>query len=253
MDLTTAYDALIGEPSLLVARIPGYIPADVCAYARGHIIPEIMRNSSRRIYRSQVEAFTDAFRNGEQAIESYLERAPRVIRELREAFHPYANPADTFRSEIEELAPYGAQLLRFRRRPVVFGMMRSWDPLLEALPHFDMLSEFNPALDLELEFFEQFGVNMHLEAPCRGGELNVWDKTLDSMREVGVSGENKTYGFDPARLPEPDVTIRPSVGDLIIVKSTRLHSVSKTDRGRRVTISGFLGLTRGKIGARLWS
>lgn len=117
------------------------------------------------------------------------------------------------------------------------------DPVLAKI----MLDYFN------MRFTKQFGVNLYLEAPENGGELHVWDLTFDGVRSRNIPSTSRTYGFDAESLPSPDITIKPCVGDLVIIRSTRLHAVKETTRGRRVSISGFLGRERTSDILRLWS
>ncbi|MFG1754065.1 2OG-Fe(II) oxygenase [Streptosporangium sandarakinum] len=124
---------------------------------------------------------------------------------------------------------------------------------MTALPHFDIIGEAGPALRDRFPFIEQFGVNLYLEAPESGGELQIWDLTLDRVRSRNIASTSGTYGFDPERLPPPDVTIKPCAGDLVIVRSTRLHAVRETTEGRRVSISGFMGRGQDQDVLRLWS
>ncbi|QYC45213.1 hypothetical protein Nocox_38315 [Nonomuraea coxensis DSM 45129] len=251
--LASAYMALLQNPQLIAAQVPSYLPSHLCEHARLHVIPQVLKKSSKKIYRSQVPALTDVFRRGQNDVTDYFDHAHGILRQLRDAFLPYANPADMLRSEIDELTPRGAQLLRLRDKPAVFGMMRSWDASMEALPHFDIIQQAHPDLGTHLQFGEQFGINIHLHTPRSGGELLVWDVTLHDLSIAGLTGSDGTYGYPPHALPPPDVVLKPNAGDLVIVRSTRLHSVARTSAGERVTISGFIGLTTDASEARLWS
>lgn len=251
--LDSAYAALLEDDDILAAQVRGYVPDGVCEHARTHVVHKLMENSVQRIYRSQVRAFTDAVAADPDEGRGYLLRAREVLRALRLAFLPFANPADLFRSDMDELSPYGATLLRFRGRPLVFGMLRSWEPGMEASPHFDVVQESNRLLGKEFRFREQFGVNLFLEAPERGGELLAWNVGLRDLREAGHRAQEGTYGYDIRRLPSPDVVVRPHSGDLVMVRSTRLHAVAETLKGQRITISGFLGMADGPSSFKLWS
>ncbi|GAA0974573.1 hypothetical protein GCM10009555_030990 [Acrocarpospora macrocephala] len=251
--LETAYTSLAEDPSALAAHVQGYLPPEVCDRARGHVVPLLLENSFQRIYRSQVRAFTEAISRDVHAEEGYLDQATEVLRAMRLAFLPFASPADMFRADLDEVAPHGATLLRFGGRPLVFGMMRSWESDMEALPHFDIIQEATPAFASTFQFSEQFGVNIYTEGPRHGGELLVWDKKLGDLVGAGFTAQDGTYGFDRERLPPPDVVIQPGTGDLVIVRSTRLHAVNKTIAGRRVSVSGFLGVGASRESIKLWS
>ncbi|WP_202638326.1 2OG-Fe(II) oxygenase [Bailinhaonella thermotolerans] len=251
--LETCRRALFEDSEILAIHVRGYAPEDVLRHAREHVIPRLLRGSVRRIYRSQIPAFSTVARGGPAEGEAYLRRSWSVLRAMRLAFQPYANPADVFRAEIDELSPWGARLLHLDGRPVVFGMLRSWDPGMRALPHFDIIQRSGAAPLGGLAFKEQFGVNVYLETPERGGELLVWNVTLPALLDAGHRAQEDAYGFDPHRLPRPDLVIQPAPGDLIMVRSTRLHAVAATAEGRRITISGFLGIGGESDGVMLWS
>jgi hypothetical protein len=242
---------LMSNGAMLALRVEGYIPAEVCRHAQRHTIPQTLQDSFRRIYRSQVRSFTDTLAGGHDDLERYLAQSHAIQRELRKSFFPFANPADILRSELDEIYRTGANLLRFDSRPLIFGMMRSWESEMTALPHFDIIGEMYPQLGQIYDFRDQFGVNLYLEGPAEGGELIAWDLTLDDLRDRGISAAEGTYGYDRRLLPEPSLRLVPHSGDLVIIKSTRLHGVERTLRGRRVSISGFIGLREDAL--FLWS
>lgn len=244
---------LLSDPAVLALQVPSYVSDRICEHARLNAIPSVLESSLQRIYRSQVKAFSETVSGEADGSEEYLRRSRSVLRSLREAFLPFANPADVFRAEIDEIWPGGAGLLKYHDQPLVFGMMRSWEAGMSALPHFDIIGEAGPTLRGRFRFTEQFGVNLYLEAPEDGGELHVWDLTFEGVKSWNIPSISGTYGFDAESLPSPDITIKPGVGDLVIIRSTRLHAVKETTQGRRVSISGFLGREQTSDILRLWS
>lgn len=253
VSLQTGLWEFVYDSGILALWVRHYVAREICEHAQRHVIPQTLRDSFKNIYRSQFRAFTDTLRNDPAGVDAFLDRSAALHRHLRSAFQPYANPVDRFRSELDEIWPPGAGLLRFKDRPLAFGMVRSWEPTMAALPHFDMIERSHPALAGRFGFADQFGVNIYVSAPEEGGTLCIWDLSPDQVDKLGIRPRTGTYGYDSDLLPDPDLAIKPATGDLVIVRSTRLHSVAETRRGRRVSVSGFIGYIDDSSALRLWS
>jgi hypothetical protein len=84
------------------------------------------------------------------------------------------------------------------------------------------------------------------------GAVELWDLdgTDADRRQHGIDG---TYGYRRELLAEPAVTVRPAVGDLVLLRTTRIHAVRPTWSGERLTLSGFVGYVGETSPLRLWS
>ncbi|MFY1695704.1 MULTISPECIES: 2OG-Fe(II) oxygenase [unclassified Solwaraspora] len=251
---TATLDALTSGAAL-IARVRGYTPAQVCA----DVVPALLDHLDRaagttsRIYRSNVGTFSEAQKDAE-ALAHYRSRAADTLRAVRASCAPYASPVDRLRCELDESWPAGSQLLRHGGTPLVFGMLRVWQDGAHALPHMDILARAAPRVPGAHRFTGQLGVNLFLQAPAGqdDGLLQLWDVdpyTVDRT-DHGVAG---TYGYRRDLLGEPAVSLAPRTGDLVLLRSDRVHAVTPTHHGRRVTLSGFIGYADPADPLRLWS
>ena len=114
-------------------------------------------------------------------------------------------------------------------RRMADGTMVHWD---------DVRTEF-PVPIFDDVLVGQITVNIFLRAPQQGGELNVWSRARELAHETARIG----YGYhrDKVVPEEPDVCVRPEVGDAIFFSSCNYHSVKKVRKGDRVAFTLFLG------------
>jgi hypothetical protein len=98
----------------------------------------------------------------------------------------------------------------------------------------------------------QFGANLYVSVATEGGALELFGReysrtgyeTLDEGVRVIARSD----------LPGAAVTLEPSIGDLVIFESKRVHSVTPA-RGDvpRITISFFIGLVDSKSPLEVWA
>jgi hypothetical protein len=170
-------------------------------------------------------------------LERYMLEALPAMRRVRQACAPALCPVDRLRLELDELWPDGAQVASFVGKKMFVGIGRVMRPEnsrpSEEVPHFDRLPP-------EVHRFErQFGANVYLSVPDSGGELEIWD----------VLGQN---GLTRADLPPPAVTLRPALGDLVILDVRRMHAVRAFRGALRVSVQSCIGFEPGKP-LQLWN
>lgn len=97
----------------------------------------------------------------------------------------------------------------------------------------------------------QIGVNLYVETPQDGGELEGWRRRLtsDDYERLRLPS---SYGVDRAALGAPDWTIKPEEGDLILFNNSQLHAI-RTSARARTTCGFFLGYRGSDQPLFIWS
>lgn len=251
---TATIDALTSGTALIV-RVRDYCPPPVCADIVPALLGQLQRSAgaTSRIYRSNVGTFSEAQKDSE-TLADYRSRAVDALRAVRECCAPYTSPVDRLRCELDEIWPGGSQLLRHGGAPLVFGMLRVWQDGAHALPHLDILARAAPGVSQAHAFTGQLGVNIFLQVPADDdeGHVQLWDLDPYSVARLDDSVAG-TYGYRRDLLPDPAVSLAPQAGDLVLLRSDRVHAVTPTHHGRRVTLSGFIGYADPPAPLRLWS
>ena len=121
-----------------------------------------------------------------------------------------------------------------------------------ALPHDDFQKRYAAQFPWATNLTGQLGMNIYLELPEKGGQLQLWDISL-SDSEYNSMRLNDSYGIERALLPEPSMTIKPSEGELVLIDTKKLHAISPLQKGRRITLSSFLGVIDEVEPLLMWS
>jgi hypothetical protein len=168
---------------------------------------------------------------------TYYEQRIHSIRALRRAFSPYISPIDKVRVTLDENWKRGASLLDLGEGPLFVGLGRALRK--EILPHEDKLERDVPSATSKISYISQSAFNCYLSMPKKGGELQLWNISLDTKTYNQLRGSS--YGISRSYLPEPKITIRPTEGELVIFNSRYLHAVKcSEDLSTRVSLSGFI-------------
>ena len=188
----------------------------------------------------------------------YARDALLSIRRVREAFAPHLSPMDRLRLELGEIWTDGVSIEPFERAPGFVGLVRIMRPdtVFEGKARrFGVCHVDSSAAT------RQFSSNIYLHVPRKGGELRIWNVSLDRKTERNPIYELlKAAAFAPdvreciaEFLPEP-LVIRPEAGDLVILDTSRPHAVAGFSAGHRVSIQAFFRF--GRKGSRhitMWS
>lgn len=180
--------------------------------------------------------------NCPERLDTYFREALETIRLFRDICFPYLLPLDLLRLSLEEIWPQGAHVEQVDGKKMLPGIARMFESnASEGLPpHQDILSRDLPHMDHAQRLLGQVAANIYIKMPPEGGELELWDyRPSDEEFELIRSGR---YDFiDRAKLPEPDVLIRPQAGELVLMRSDYVHAVRPSSKGSRVAMACFIG------------
>lgn len=184
----------------------------------------------------------------------YFDRAADHRRELRAAAAPHPYPSDLVRILLDEAWPSGATLLGSESRKFFAGVVRYQRAGVDLEPHTDNVARNLPDGEHSggLGIRRQLSVNVYLDVPDAGGELEIWDSypTEECYREL--SGD-RVWGIDRSAVGEPAITIEPAVGEAIFIDPRRVHAVAPSEDRPRVTVGLFVGVRADEQPLAVWS
>ncbi|MFC9437461.1 2OG-Fe(II) oxygenase [Nocardia sp. NPDC057030] len=232
-------------------RLAGFVRPDALDHLRTAFVgrqdhgPLATDPQFRRIGHAFSETGTEAGRT------AYFDEARHNIDRLRDIASPYSYPADDIRLLLDEIWPAGASLLRRDGRAFFAGVARYQLAGVDLEPHTDNVSRNLPE-DFAIRIVRQLSVNVYLDVPDRGGELQIWDDYPDESEYRDRSGD-RVYGIDRAAVGEPALVITPRVGDAIFIDPRRVHAVAPAQDRPRITIGLFIGVSDPAESLKVWS
>ena len=185
---------------------------------------------------------------GEEA--GYFDEAARHRTHLRDLAAPYPYPADALRILLDEVWPTGATLLTSESRKFFVGVARYQQAGVDLEPHTDNVRRNLPDDDLGIR--RQLSVNVYLDVPDRGGELEIWDEYPSEADYRRLAGD-RVWGVDRGRVGEPTLRLRPEVGEAIFIDPRRVHAVAPSGDRPRVTVGLFIGVRESDQALAVWS
>jgi hypothetical protein len=218
-------------------HVPGFYPHDISR----KFAQKIAGHGELDSYKTQYDlkrlgmGFVDVGDDPESE-KKYHNEAMRAISLIRDMIYPHITPLDHLRLMLEEVWQGGAELEAIKGGKCFVGSCRVIDPGAKMLPHSDRMGRMTEsALDMK----GQLAVNIYLQMPEKGGEVELWLKepTPEQEKEMAVRD-----GLDHDVLGEPTLLVKPDVGDLVIFNSQLIHGVTPGEGGtQRVTMSCFIG------------
>ncbi len=241
------------ELKYIAVRVPGFYDPMYSKSLAGLLHQEIDDSASGGIYESNIDSFWNVTKDKHRR-ERYFNVALPLQQRLRRLSSPYPSPVDLLRLTLDEAWHGGASLMTMSGRKMPFGITRLWRTGSEALPHQDVLVREIAEEPDTVPLTAQIGINIHLSTADEGGELEIWDYQISDADYESLRDEYEgSYGYPRSMLPEESLLISPEIGDLIMVNTMCAHAVRKITRGRRMTVSGFVGNMGTYQPLRCWS
>lgn len=195
--------------------------------------PYINVDSVRRIGMAYYET-----EHQEDLIQAYFASAATCLEQMRRACDPVGSPMDTARCLLDEVWPAGAHLQTLFGKKMFVGLSRLVEPNTTFLAHHDIFADDAPGMAESESVISQFGANVYVQMPERGGELLMWHRNM-TIAEFDEKRRGQ-YGIAIDDLPEPDVVLKPGTGDLLIFDAHKLHAVASPKDRQRLALSFFI-------------
>ncbi|WP_404789980.1 2OG-Fe(II) oxygenase [Altericista sp. CCNU0014] len=235
-------------------RIPNYYPDWLCSQLCQNLLklPEFSRYLRAKDVGVQRTGLTFFETKGDaNLLNQYYSEASKMCAAIRNSCFPYLAPIDKLRLELEERWPMGARLENIHGKTMMVGIVRMFEEHFELPPHQDVLArDMNEDLDRVL-LQTQLSANIYLQGARYGGELEVWKENPCQKEFLKLSKDG--LHLDPDKLSNPEVSIKPMTGDLILFDSGRVHAVRPSVDGTRVSMSCFVGYRGQKMPLTYWS
>lgn len=230
------------ENNIRAIVIPNFIDRKICAIAVDKLVFKGIEEYTNApgIGRVGISYFETT--DNPEIMEKYFEEAPQNRKIVRTLFSPYESPLDKLKCILDEIWPKAVSLeVKLSAQTnlsgkMFAGLIRSLDHGKGILPHEDKRERDDSTMPL---LQAQIAANVYLQNPEQGGELELYNLSLDTERYDRWRG--KSYGIDRLSLPPPVMKIKPKDGDLILFNSRNLHSVTDAIGRKRISISTFIG------------
>ena len=238
----------------LCLHVPNYYPKWICAQLCDTLLqlPAFSRYVRAKDVGVQRTGMTFFETKGDlDLLKQYYSEAKQTSSAIRKSCFPYLAPIDKLRLELEEAWSMGAHLENIHGQTMMVGIVRMFEEHFELPPHQDILAR---DMDVEMNHTRlqnQLSANVYLQSANYGGELEVWRESPTDHEFLTLTSDG--LHLDPAKMPKPEVRIRPTAGDLILFDSGRVHAVCPSKDGTRVSMSCFIGYRGEQAPLTYWS
>lgn len=243
------------EGRLLALRIPAWYPRWLCEKIARRLLrhPGFARYGMaqdvgvQRIGMTLFEA-----ENSVEALERYYAEAQETTWSIRRYCFPFLTPVERLRLELDELWPGGAMIESLHGKRMLCGVARMFEDSHCLPPHQDVLARDVPDSPRAAEMKSQVAINCYIRAPREGGGLELWD--IDpTVEEFEAMRDGRHDFLDRAKLPPSSGLILPGTGELLLMRSDRVHAVHPSVGGPRMSMSCFIGYYGPDRALSLWS
>lgn len=241
----------LGRGRIAAIRIKNVISEEACGHFAGKALGHRHRHSHASVQRLDilgVPMYLAA--RDETTRRAYHESAGWFSPLMRELSEPYGSPLDVMMAVLGSGWRRGVTPLTLddgRQTPP--AILRLYDPGAGVLPHIDDLRQELAGSKTAQSLPFQWGLNVYVDLPEEGGELGLYRQAIPPEEFAKLAGDS--YGIPWSVAGPPKVTIRPELGEAILINTRELHCVTPcAGAGHRVTLSAFVG--GGCPGQPLW-
>lgn len=189
-----------------------------------------------------------------QKLKEYFACSAACFPNIEEILGAGENPIARIHEGISEVWPKPCRIERLKGQAMNPGIIRSFESSESGglPPHIDTLLKDLPKAEVFHEMKTQLAANLYLKVAPQGGELEVWnDEPNQEALDELYSGQHDF--MDRSKLPKQMQTIRPRVGELILFRSSCIHSVRPARGGTRTTASSFIGFYNKEKALTVWA
>ncbi|MEO0472127.1 MAG: 2OG-Fe(II) oxygenase [Bacteroidota bacterium] len=175
-------------------------------------------------------------------LEAYLRMAQSCVSLIDQILGQRGNPLSAIQESLDKIWTSGCQVEQLSGRPMNPGIIRTFEAASNGglPPHTDTLLKDLPDCHSYAGMGAQLAANLYLNVPQNGGELEIWD--YEPTEAELPSLYNGTYDFiDRTKLPSQPLVLQPQTGELILFRSSCVHSVRAASGGMRTAASCFVG------------
>jgi len=179
--------------------------------------------------------------NKSDKLRQYLHEGRNTRSKIQQIFGK-VNPLDQLIDTLASCWQKGCEIQQLFKERMNPGIIRSFEESSNGglPPHIDSLFKDLPESDSFNDMQCQLAANLYFGVSEKGGNLDIWNYAPKPSELKNLySG---SYDFiDPIKIPTSSQTIQPRLGELILFRSSCIHSVSSNPRGSRSAASCFIG------------
>ncbi len=191
--------------------------------------------------------------NKPEKIAEYLDSSILSQRTIQKIFGQQ-NPMDEIIYSLKNCWNAGCETQKLSNKEMNPGIIRSFEASANGglPPHIDSLLKDLPDTNEFKDLKSQLAANLYFNVCKSGGELELWNyaPNENELEELFTG----SYDFiDTKKLPVTPKSISPKQGELIIFRSSCVHSVKSSQGGTRSAASCFIGYYDDNQPLKVWA
>lgn len=228
----------------LLLRIPQFIEEESCRTWQAPLedATELQRYSNATdVAVNRIGMTLFETENKPEKLKDYFKSARHTFSIIEKILYG-DNPVWEIHRKLRNIWQKGCKTERLEGKKMNPGIIRSFeaDPEGGLPPHTDTLLKDVPNASSFEQMKCQLASNLYINTAKEGGELEIWDYAPNE-EEIKQMYNGKYDFIDRDKIPVESHIIKPKVGELIIFRSSCIHSVRPSRGGMRTAASCFIG------------